>query len=251
MDGFDIPVSQEHPEEPEEGDLTPEPEEQEPEEQEEAPVEPQPAVDVITQPAKPKLRRFPGSKNFRRTSGHRRVKMVRPICDAAKMVVLGLPTGDACQDPEKYRDEWWKTCTHNPYFSLTKRQESQPIFGPPNAAGEREVLSHSTREVYVERPNLVQVSLTMRHNHAWGPADAILRKGFVTVETLGIAPYCEYQDCWAHDPKFNTRHGNFCESWQAQIVAADAQGKILEVGAPNLPGSQEKRQRQLHEALPI
>lgn len=214
-----------------------------------APEPPEPTPNA--EPVEAELRRFPGRKNSRKTTGHRRIKMVRPVCDAAKMSALGLPEGDACQDQAKAEPGWWLRCEHNPYFSLTRRVEQVPTFGAPNERGERTITGYDNREVFVEAPNLTQVSLTPRHNNGGGPGEAQAFKGYKFPQEVGLAPYCQFMDCWSHDIKFTTRVGDFCEAWQAQLVAADVQGTVLEAGAANLPGSIEKRRKQLHDALPL
>jgi hypothetical protein len=218
--------------------------------QEEPEKEPK-EIPVPIQQNEPGLRRFPGPKALRATSGHRRIKMARPVCDIAKMRALGLPDQDCCMDAEKRTHRWWLDCPHNPYFTMEKRTESLPEFGPPNERGEREIIRTQSRTYYIERPNLVQVSLTRRHHWANGPQVMRNERGYRFTHEIGIAPYCEYSDCWSHDLKYQTKYGNFCDPTQAQIVAADYRQKTLEVGAPNLPGSMEKRESQLQDALPL
>lgn len=143
--------------------------------------------------------------------GHRRIKMLRPdceICDTAD-----APWG------------WWLTCEHDPYVGVREKRIQVPIYSEPLEDGSVVVERMEERVSWEPFPNRAQVSLANHINSGEGMERA-RAKGYIMPEDLrspaypnGIAPMCQFQNCfWQHDLR-EYRDGVFCREDEARVVA--------------------------------
>ena len=178
-----------------------------------------------------------GVRNFNtRTTYLRNPKFIVPICAE-------------CQAPDKYRPQWWLTCSHDPYFTWTDETiPGEAVYEDVrNAAGDltgvKRLVSQAQGEPVKRRaPNLRQMPLSARHMTGGGLAQLERRwanKGFVRPESQGVAPTCEMRDCWEQVGLKEYKSGLFCSEDHAVLVAADQRAKHLEVL------NDEKRAEQL------
>jgi hypothetical protein len=177
----------------------------------------------------------------------REVKMLRPICST-------------CQRNRKtVAIEWWKRCTHNPYCQSVEVEKVENVYEDEvvdeKPTGRKRLVRVDTFKAWEERPNWTQVSVNWRIN-AGHLVRRKLRGGFILPQDLrtpsypaGIAPCCEYRDCFVQSGLVEYRWGWFCRKEEAQLVGHDARmeggGGALEVG--DNPKSLEKQARQLAE----
>ncbi|HXJ66536.1 MAG TPA: hypothetical protein VNN79_22480 [Actinomycetota bacterium] len=180
-----------------------------------------------------------------------------------------IPVTGPCKQPPvttdsawntNYRDKWWETCTHGAptreeldalgwtgpvsYFdkgyedSTSDQFEKQPD-------GSLVVKGQVTTRKIVIRPRIEQVSASIRNNSGSGPAAAELY-GARAPELFGIAPFCEYWDCFSQDLR-DFPNGRFCSDAHSKLVFADENFKILAVGDGS--GARTRRAEQLRELV--
>lgn len=152
----------------------------------------------------------------------RTVKLLSPRCDEHNDASAG----------------WWYHCLeagHDPYRNVVEVPESKPTLSEPDATGRRKILGREDSIFYIEGWNIVQSPFTDRHN-----GQAQYRKdrgkGRVPPEERGVAPFCQFTECWVQDrprkPLIQTAYGDFCMREQAQLIAAQATNTFLWVNSP-------------------
>ncbi len=172
----------------------------------------------------------------------RRVKMLRPICAT-------------CQRGKDTPEDWWRTCTHNPYVTIAQKTSKVPVYEDLEG-GRKKLVGTDTIVEWFEQPNWVQVSATPRINHGVEVSLKRARYGFILPEEVrspefpdGIANCCEYRDCRIQTNLKTYRWGRFCRLLEAQLVGHDARmsggGGALEIGEG--PQNLEKQRAQLEE----
>lgn len=176
----------------------------------------------------------------------REIKVSYPSCTEQKMLVLGLPPDQACQLPHNIHAAWWVDCDaagHQPYFSLTRQSMRRPQL-VEDSPGRYKLLGYDEEEVWFEQsPNLTQITLSDRVNSGVGLALYSV-VGYVLPEVIGVAPFCQFRDCWAQDIKIRHEiYGDYCSETQAKLIAADIDGIRLEVMTHDY--ALEKRKKQL------
>lgn len=134
---------------------------------------------------------------------------------------------------------WWYHCLesgHDPYRNVTEVPESVPVLSDLDpATGRRKVLGREDSVYYIEGWNIIQAPFTNHHN---GQAQYRKErgKGRVPPEERGVAPFCQFTECWVQDqpmkPLLRTPYGDFCIREQAQVIAAEATGTFLWVNSP-------------------
>lgn len=167
---------------------------------------------MATAKKKEALDKVPGfSRGVRETTGLRMLKMCRPICPNSRLEMEQDTSGN-WRRVEKGPDEqncqleggrWWIACEergHEPYWTVTKWYTKKDILGPildseGNETGEFEVVKQARIPHEVRRPNLSQVAIAKNINNGKGPEDAIKRKGFKYLGTLGFEECCQFRNC--------------------------------------------------------
>lgn len=188
-------------------------------------------VEEVQVPQVASLRRFGLPSRPEIGSAQRTIKMQRPVCNEQTMAALGRPETEACQAKHNFVPRWWEKCTHGPYFSYAERPVNEPILEAivdeqGNDTGRFKILGRK-EELYLEEvPNLVQVAVSARVNSGLGYHDA-LAKGFRLPEECGIAPFCDYRDCWSQDVIVHSQWGNYCSEPQARYVGANEDETLL------------------------
>jgi hypothetical protein len=175
------------------------------------------------------------------TSVGRFIKMLRPICAT-------------CQRGQ-FPWDWWKRCKHNPYITIAEDRRSAPKY-ETGEDGRTRVTGTETFVEFREQLNWVPVSLNKRISSG----STVQRKrrisGFIFPEELrtptypnGVAPPCEFRNCFRQKDVKEYRWGRFCRRIEAQLIGHDIRmdggGGALEVGQDSK--SQEKQRRQLEE----
>ncbi len=166
--------------------------------------------------------------------GLRQIKLLRAICRI-------------CEAEDPPRPNWMRDCPHDPYVSVIPGPiVKKRIYGEPNPDGSRPILRTEDVEGPPElRPNRHAVALSAGLTNGVSVTHAIWRKGRIFPQDLGtivpsqdfpygIAPACEFYNCWNQNGIKTYRSGNFCREVEAQLVAyhegAGSMETMLEVG---------------------
>jgi hypothetical protein len=161
---------------------------------------------------------------------------------AIRMLKLVAPDCAPCTEGPHAAD-WFRTCPHDPYFhtqdapEVVEEREPQPD-------GTYVVTERKTVYRVRRMPNLRQIPHSTRH--LGFALRKKLRKGFAFPEQLGIAPFCQFGDCWSQDIPERWRgtvHGDYCSEDHARVMSAQHESVPLEIG--DEPGARAKRERQL------
>ncbi len=161
---------------------------------------------------KEEMQQVPGnSRGVRTTTGLRMLKMCRPICPNSKIEMeqdtMGnwrrVEKGPDSMNCQLEGGRWWKLCEergHDPYWTVTvwytKRDITAPILDENGEeTGELEVTKTARVPHTVRRPNLAQVAIARNINNGRGPQDAIERKGFRYLGSLGFDECCQFRNC--------------------------------------------------------
>lgn len=183
------------------------------------------------------LPKIPGySRGVRERVGLRMLKMCRPICPNSKIEMEQDARGDWRQ-VERGPDEqncqleggrWWVTCEergHEPYWQVTKWHTKKDILDDilddeGNPTGEKYVKTVALIPHEVRRPNLSQVAIAKNINNGRGPEDAIRRKGFKYLATLGFQECCQFRNCQKEvDERFVIDGlGRYCSQRHLELV---------------------------------
>lgn len=164
--------------------------------------------------------------------GHRAVTMLRPICKVCAPNTAVAPP------------RWYDACPHQPYVG--ERGETTTVNTYENDdEGGRVVTGAETKTVLRPWPNLVKIPLIQRISSGRGPEYKRVFDGFIAPEELrceaypeGIAPMCEFRECfWQEDLKeYST--GRFCQEAEAVIAYEDSKGIAQEVYNQEIRGDQ-------------
>lgn len=143
------------------------------------------------------------------------IKMLKPQCPLERQ-----DDEDSFENPcSEDGGAWWVDCEkrgHDPYYTTIKKGDQE-----------------------VRRPNLTQVALNIRVNSGQG-VESAKRRGRKMPEEMGLAPFCQYLDCWSQNIKFkNAEYGDYCTEDQLKMVMVDVNEVTLEVL------NEKKRRRQL------
>ncbi len=166
--------------------------------------------------------------------GVRQVKMLRPICPI-------------CQGEDPPRPNWMRDCPHDPYVTLVRGAVTQKrIYGDPLSDGSRPIIRIEDVEGPPEvRPNRIPVALSAGLTNGQTVSFSTWRKGRIFPQDLGsvvpsedfpygIAPACEFYNCWNQKDLKVYRSGTYCREIEAQLVAyhegAGSMESMLEVG---------------------
>lgn len=196
----------------------------------------------------------PAILNMRRATslrhGQRTVKMLRPVCPV-------------CNDGDNVPQDWYKSCTHDPYMAVAEKRIPTTLYeaildAEGNPTGEKRVVGQEQRAEFKPAPNWVEVALTLQVNSGRGVEVGKARKGYIEPHELrtelypdGIAPCCQFRGCYAQltpagKPLLRTRYGDFCREVEARLVGFAERGQgALEVGWNQ--GSIARRNSQLDE----
>lgn len=181
------------------------------------------------------LRRAGGSEV---EHGLRDIKLLRPICH------------ECAPEVEKAGHGWWDRCPHEPYESLrrlpeTKTEYIDEIGDDGKPTGRRVVGETTTKNVVVPWPNFTGVAKGRRYNNNHGPEDKMLWYGFIPPEDLrseafpnGIAPCCEFRDCYWQDDLKVYANGTFCREIEAILVYENEVGTVPEVNNQDIRSDQ-------------
>jgi hypothetical protein len=189
------------------------------------------AAEVVTpqppaQPAKlPNLHRATGTEI---PLGHRSAKMLRPICHIC------------APNTEKAGWGWWKKCPHDPYIGEKGEVIREHTYADElDDSGEvigRVITGSTQRTVLRPWPNLVPVAFTKRLESGRGPEYKQELFGFIWPQDLrcdaypvGIAPMCEFRECFYQDELVTYNTGTFCQESEAVVIYEDTAGTVVEV----------------------
>jgi hypothetical protein len=155
--------------------------------------------------------------------GHRAVAMLRPICKVCAPNTLIAPLA------------WWDDCPHQPYIG-DRAENIVTTTYEDDGEGGRVVGETTTKTVLRPWPNLVKVPLSRRISSGLGPDYKRAFNGFIFPEELrcdayleGIAPMCEFRECYHQDGLKEYSTGTFCQEQEAVIAYEDARGIPQEV----------------------
>jgi len=139
-------------------------------------------------------------------------KMVAFVCPE------GIHSGFVLEDRKACEDEG-----HDPYFS-TKRIRKEREKTEVNEAGEEIILE--TEVFYVKRrlPNWEQVIVDISHDSGM-ILQRRLNEGWTYPEELGYAPFCDYYNCSAQNPKHRTAVGTYHLRDEASMMLLQKGGK--------------------------
>jgi len=200
-------------------------------------------------------------------------KYVVPDCkvysefDAGNGKTERLPVSGPCKQAPynadgsvntNFRSKWWETCTHGApaqeeldalgytgpaaYYDKGYRTRYVDEF-EKQADGSLIVTGRQEVRQLVIMPRIEQVSASKRNNSGSGPAAAELF-GAKKPEEFGIAPFCEYWDCFSQDiTKY--ANGYFCSEGHSKLVFADEEFIVLAIGDGD--GARKRRREQLRE----
>ncbi len=185
-----------------------------------------------------KLKDVRRARNLR--NGHRRVKMLRPICD------------EGCQAGAEVAWDWYTSCPHDPYVGKRQKITQVPVYSEPHEDGSVTIQGVEDHVSWSPYPHFAEVSVSTRVNSGQG-VERARRKGWIAPEELrsplyprGIAPMCEFKGCQWQEGLVTYRFGVFCREMEAKLVGFDehdSQGNPL-FGALEVM-HQAKRQKQL------
>jgi hypothetical protein len=136
-----------------------------------------------------------------------------------------------CREHNDGSPGWWYTCLevgHDPYRSIVEKIDQERKLSPPDERGRRRVLGTEEVSYFVVSHNTRQLAYTGKHNGGIELSQAS-GKGWVLPETRGVAPFCQFMECWVQNPQVSTPYGDYCIREQAQLVAAEATGTFLVV----------------------
>ncbi len=208
-----------------------------------------PVVETVTVPeAKAEKGKPVILKEWRQTTtlkvGLRRIKMLRPICRI-------------CEAEDPPRKNWMKDCPHDPYVTLVPGAVvPQRIYGDPLSDGSRPIVRIEQVEgPPTVRPNRVQVALSFGISSGMAVARSVWRKGRIFPEDLGsivpsrdfpfgIAPACEFNNCWNQVGIREYRQGKFCRDVEAQLVAFHENSSALGALEVGWSADSEARRRE-------
>lgn len=143
----------------------------------------------------------------------RSVKMVRPQCGECQQ---GLDTAPG----------WWRSCTHDPYWSSQRKTRKIPVWKLDPETGEEVLQEETTQTRRVRVPNILEVALISRSNDGEGPRRFHSMKGYRYLPEIGLAPMCEAHGCGRAWPTVQTaQNGVYCSEAHAKMCVGDAQGK--------------------------
>lgn len=158
----------------------------------------------------------------------RDIKLVRPICRIC------------APDVERAGHGWWNRCPHDPYMgekgepvtSITYKDE---LDDEGNVIG-RVVDETTTKVVLRPYPNWAPVAQSLGLNGGRGPEYKKVLYGFIEPQDLrspafpnGIAPCCEFRDCFWQDDLTEYAVGTFCQEREAVAVYEDTNGTVVEI----------------------
>lgn len=175
------------------------------------------------------------SRGLRHNVGLRMLKMCRPICPNSRIEMEQDSAGNwraKGRGPDEMNCQlnggrWWIACEergHEPYWTVsrwyTQREILQEIVVDGAKTGEFEVEKVARVPHEVRRPNLAQVAIARNINNGRGPEDAIQRKGFKYLGTLGFEEVCQYRNCMR---AVNPKHvidglGRYCSQRHLRLV---------------------------------
>lgn len=170
-------------------------------------------------------------------TGHRAVKMLRPICNIC------------APDTSQAAAHWWTDCPHDPYIGekgeiITDREYAT------DPSGGRYVSSESSRTVLRPWPNFVPISRVTRISSGLGPEYKRAFHGFILPSELrneafpnGIADCCEYWECYYQDDLQEYSTGTFCQEDESVAVYQDAIGRTVEVNNREIAADQFEADR--------
>lgn len=164
--------------------------------------------------------------------GIRDITLLRPICMTCAPEV------------EKAGWGWWNRCTHDPYVGEKGFPEQIKEY-QDDPSGGRVLIKSDVKVVLRPWPNFVKVAQGRRYNNGTGPADKMQWYGYIKPEDLrspaypnGIAPTCEYRECfWQEDLKVY-ESGTFCQEREAILVYENERGTVTEVNNSDIRADQ-------------
>lgn len=166
--------------------------------------------------------------------GVRDIKLLRPICHICAPEV------------EKAGWGWWDRCEHDPYVGEKGEFISVPVYeDDPEIPGARILVKRNERTVLRPFPNFVGVAKGRRYNNGRGPEDKSLWYGYIDPKDLrspaypnGIAPLCEYLNCFWQEGLKTYESGTFCQEREAILVYENERGTIPEVNNQDIRADQ-------------
>ncbi len=143
---------------------------------------------------------------------------------------------------------------HEPYEStkrIARTREKTEIEVDEKTGEEIEVVT-DTETYYVKKkvPNWEQVIVDVAHDSGT-TLNRRLNEGWVYPENLGYAPFCDYLNCSAQNPKHRTAVGNYHLRDEAAMMILQKGGKEGSVFGTAIfiddPTSEDRRRIQLDE----
>lgn len=208
---------------------------------------------------------LPGfSMGVRANSAVRMVKLARPICPNSKLKMVKdsdgkwVPNENQPENCQLSDDkQWWVSCEqrgHDPYWTTRVWYEPQDIV-EEDENGDQVVIGQKRVKHTIKRPNVAQVSLSIRHNSGRGAQQKMERHGFKRLADIGFEEVCQFRNCQRPiDPKYSsTNYGSYCSYEHLSLIASDVESVMLHYPSATLNGQeyqkvQKLRAKQLREA---
>ena len=189
--------------------------------------------------AKSNLKEIPWERvGVRLNTPARSIKMLNPVCPET----VDQNTGNAAPGCEtKEGPAWWLKCVekgHDPFHQQKEVRKRERI--TETTEDGRTIVKGYEETIELEiTPRVAQVPLSIRTQSQQMVEEKRFFHGYKYPEELGYAPMCEFRNCFAPNPTFKTRYGNYCSENEARMMAADSRHVVLEVL------NQDKRREQL------
>ena len=159
--------------------------------------------------------------------GVRDIKLLRPVCHICAPEV------------EKAGWGWWARCPHDPYVGERGEKIEDPSYEDEIENGEvvgRVLVGKTEKTILRPYPNFVGVAQSRRLNSNQGPYYKIELYGFIHPEDLkgskafpdGVAPCCEFINCFWQDDLVEYASGTFCSELEAILVYENERGTTQE-----------------------
>lgn len=220
---------------------------------------------------KKELKKLPGtSRGVRDNAAVRMLKLGRPICPNSKLKMIKDDDGKwvaaeeqlmNCQLmekddlPEGY-GHWTEYCVaqgHDPY--VTTRVWYEPVdLVEEDEDGNQVVVGTKRMKHTTKRPNIAQVSISIRHNSGRGAIYKMQVHGFKRLADIGFEEVCQFRNCQKPlDPKYSgTNFGSYCGYNHLALIGAAEESILLHYPDPKLNGQEHQkikkaREKQLRE----
>ena len=172
----------------------------------------------------------------------RAVKMVRPECSICQIggdEVVGW--WNHYENTEDSHDHYWglrpKTLRVPKYI---KDEDGDLVL---DEAGTKA----ASRTKFIRVPNIVEVLVQESSNSGLAVQKFTQRKGFKTLQAIGVAPMCELYGCGKSFPSVRTEYGDYCNVTHAKLAIANEIGVKFTVWNDGSKEAKDIMRKELQE----